>query len=166
MSGQSERRRRRQGLVAALMLAASLTAQAESDSGALEVTAKVLARTGCRFSSGSFPVLNFGSIDQSSTTNATAATTATVSCRGNILSFFNIVVDNGANSGGTGARRLRHQTLASELMPYALTVSPTTGWFLFTGSRTINITGTITPANFQSVAAGPYTDSVTLTLNP
>lgn len=167
MGGQSERRRRRQALLATLMAAASLAAQAASDGGTMAVTAKVVGRTGCLFVNAGSPTLDFGTIDQASTANATAATTITVRCRGNMVANWRITADNGLNPSGTGTRRMRHQTDASQLMPYALTISPASGRFwLFwgAGTTTVNLTGSITPANFQPVAAGPYSDSVTLTL--
>ncbi|MEJ8839032.1 spore coat protein U domain-containing protein [Ramlibacter sp. AN1133] len=167
MGGRSERgRRRRAALLAALMLAGSLSAHAASDSGALTVTATVVGRTGCLFLNSSNPTLDFGVIDQASTANATAATTVTVRCRGNIFVNWSIAVDNGLNPTGTGVRRLRHESIAGELMPYTLTVTPTNGFFfLFAGSRTIDVTGSIAPANFQPAAAGAYSDTVKLTLN-
>jgi len=166
MGGQSERRGHR-GLLAAVMLAASLAAHAGSSTGALPVTATVMSRTGCLFLNSSNPRLDFGTIDQASASNATAATTVTVRCRGNLLTRWTLTVDDGLYSTGTNARRLRHATMTGELMPYALTVTPTAGWSVLFGASntTIDITGSITPANFQTVAAGDYSDTVKLTLN-
>jgi spore coat protein U-like protein len=168
MGGQSERRRRRGALLAALLLAGSLAAHAGKDSDAMSVSATVVARTGCLFvNNGSPALLNFGQIDQASLANATATAQVTVRCRGNFWVTWSLAADNGLNPAGT-VRRMRNDTIATELMPYTLGFS-TTGatWLLLWAGRqaTINITGTITPANFRSVAAGDYSDTVKLTLN-
>lgn len=169
MGGRSERRRRRGALLATLMLAGSLAAHAGSDSGALAVSATVVGRTGCLIvNSGSPALLDFGTIDQASTANATANAQLTVRCRGNVLVRWTLSADNGLNPGGTGVRRMRNDAIPGELMPYTLALSPTSAtWLLLWGSRnaTINLTGTVTPANFQSAAAGDYSDTVKLTLD-
>jgi spore coat protein U-like protein len=169
MGGQSERRRRRGALLATLMLAGSLAAHAGSDGGAVAVSANVMAKTGCLFvNNGSPALLNFGQIDQASLANATASTTVTIRCRGNLFVTWGVTADTGLNPTGTGVRRMRNDAVPGELMPYSLTLTSASGSILlFWGgaTRTIGITGTITPASFQSVAAGDYSDSVKLTLN-
>lgn len=166
MGGQGERRVC-QGLLAAVMLAAGLAAHAASSSGAMPVTAKVASKTGCLILNAGSPRLDFGTIDQASTANATATTTVVVRCRGNLVVHWTLGADNGLNPTGAGVRRLRHATIAGELMPYTLGLSPDDGWSILfgTSNTTVTLSGTITPANFQSVASGDYTDSVKLTLN-
>lgn len=170
MGGQSDRRGRGRALLASLMLVASLSAQAASDTGTLAVSATVMARTGCLFLNSSNPVLAFGVIDQAAPSpgNVTASTQVTVRCRGNFWVNWSLSLNDGVNPSGTGARRLRHATLPTELMPYTLTATPTSGsWLLFWAGRqaTINISGTIMPADYLPVAAGDYSDTVTLTLS-
>lgn len=167
MAGRSGRRRRCGIALAALLLAGSLSAQAASDSGTLAVSATVMARTGCLFVNNGTPTpLNFGAIDQASTANATATAQVTIRCRGNFWVTWSLTADSGLNPNGT-QRRLKNDT-GTDLMPYALNFSSTTAtWLLFWGGRTatINISGTITPANFGPVSAGDYSDTVKLTLN-
>jgi len=167
MLGQSARRKRLQALLASLLLAAGTVSHAASDNSPLAVSATVMARTGCLFvNNGSPTPLDFGTIDQASASNATATAQVTIRCRGNFWVTWTLTADNGQNPSG-GMRRLRNEVAPTELIPYTLSLSSTTAtWLLFwTGrSATINVTGTITPANFQSVAPGDYSDTVRLTV--
>ena len=165
MEGHDERRMRRRGLLATILLAASLAAQAASDGGPLGVSATVQPKTGCTIWGGTTLTLAFGLIDPMSGTNATAATSTTIRCRGNVASLVVIVVDGGLSPTGGGVRQLRHTTVATELIPYALTVSPQVISIPKNTDQTIDITGSIAPADFQSAAAGSYSDTVVLSIN-
>lgn len=167
MASRNERRRRRGVALATLLLASALPAHAATDGATVGVSATVMARTGCLFvNNGSPTPLDFGTIDQTSLSNATAAAQVTIRCRGNFWVTWSLTADNGLNASGT-QRRLKN-VAGSDLMPYSLNFSSTGAtWLLFwTGrSTTVDVTGTITPANFGSVAAGDYNDTVRLTLN-
>jgi spore coat protein U-like protein len=62
---------------------------------------------------------------------------------------------------------MQHATIATEYIPYTLTLSPLTG----SGSGkatpiTLNISGTITNANYINAAAGNFADTVVITITP
>lgn len=149
----------------ALMLAASLTAQA-AGSSSLAVSAVLLSKSNCKFAAGAM-VLDFGTLNPSSTSNATATATKGFSCEGAApIATFTISAGNGLHSTGPGARRLQHATLATEFMAYALTLSPTSATVLKGSAQTLTVTGTIVPADFQNSPAGVYSDTVIITLTP
>lgn len=168
MGKRSEQGKRRRALLLASLMLAGGAAQAAGDNATLAVSATVMARTGCLFvNNGSPTPLDFGPLDQASTANAIANAQVTIRCRGNFWVTWTLSADTGLNPAGS-QRRLRNDVMPTELMPYNLSLSSTGAtWLLFwTGrSATINITGTITPANFQSVAPGDYSDTVRLTLS-
>lgn len=165
MERHDERNRRRRCLLATILLATSVAAQAASDGGALAVSATVQPTTGCKFFGGTTLTLAFGLIDPMSGTNATAATSTTIRCRGNVPSLVVVAVDGGLNPTGGGMRQLHHETLATERIPYALNVSPQVITIPKNADQTIAITGSIAPADFESAATGSYSDTVILSIN-
>lgn len=153
-------------LGAALLLGAGLSAQAATSSGALAVTATVLSKNVCKFTTANLN-LPFGTIDPRLTTNATVTVTSTFKCTGSATTAaYLITANDGLWSTGTDARRMRHATTTTEFMPYGLTVSPMTGMVPRNVNQVLTITGTVLPADYQNRLSGAYSDTVVLTLTP
>ncbi|MEJ5989620.1 spore coat protein U domain-containing protein [Ramlibacter sp. PS3R-8] len=153
-------------LAAALLLGSGLSAQAGTSSGTLAVTATVLSKNNCRFATSSLNV-PFGTIDPGLTSNATVTVTSTFRCVGSAATAaYLISVDDGLWATGTNARRMRHATTTTEFMPYALSVSPTTGTVAKNVDETFTIIGTVLPVDYQNRLSGAYSDTVVLTLTP
>jgi spore coat protein U-like protein len=152
-------------LVVAWLLAIGTSAMA--DTGALVVTATVVSKGVCKFQTGP-ATLAFGTIDPASGTAKTATATIQVRCTGagsNPNVTYSLVADNGANASG-GVRRVRHATLASEVMAYSLAFSPASATIAKNTTVDITVSGKILPADFQNVASGAYSDTVKLDLYP
>ena len=73
------------------------------------------------------------------------------------------VNNDGVNSPGPGLLALKHTSLA-DTMQYTLVLTNTgSGTGFGAGAQTLTLTGTIVQAQFQNAAAGPYSDTVTIT---
>ena len=154
------------GLLAALLLGSGLAAQAAQATATLGVTATVVSKNVCKFATNNLDV-PFGTIDPSLATNKTVTVTTTFKCAGSSpTATFAITVNDGLFSTGTNARRMRHATIATEFMPYDLTVSPLSGSVTKNVNQTVTVTGTVLPADYQNRSAGGYSDTVVLTLTP
>jgi spore coat protein U-like protein len=116
--------------------------------------------------------LNFGTIDPSSAVNATATATFTMQCTNGTTST--AATDNNGLHLLAGTKRMQHSVTATAFLPYAIGYSGDSGFagagFGGAASKTITITGTITPAQFQTAlvttGAQLYADTVTITVNP
>ena len=116
--------------------------------------------------------LNFGTIDPTGGSNATASTTFVMKCSNGTTSTA-ATDDNGLHFSGT--KRMVHSVTATAFLPYAIAYSGDVG-FAGAGfggaaaSQTVTINGTITPAQFSgalaTTGAQVYTDTVTITVNP
>lgn len=136
----------------------------------LPVTAKVSGT--CNVTTGP-GTLNFGTIDPSSGSNATATQTFVMKCSNGTVST--AATDDGGLHNVAGQKQMVHSANGAAFLPYGITYSNDTG---FTGagfgaaaaSQTVTINGTITPAQFQNVVATTgaqsYNDTVTITVNP
>lgn len=155
------------GLLAAVLLVGSgWSAHAGTSSGVLGVTATVLSKNVCKFVTPNVNV-PFGTIDPSLSTNATVTVSTTFKCTGSApTAAYMITVNDGLWSTGVNARRMRHATITTEFMPYALSISPLTGTVAKNVNETLTITGTVLPADYQNRSSGAYSDTVVLTLTP
>ena len=61
---------------------------------------------------------------------------------------------------------MQHTTIATEFLPYSLSLSPTSATVLRLVEQTLTVTGTIQPFQFQNAASGVYRDTVVITLTP
>lgn len=130
------------------------------------VTATVLSKSQCKFQGSTTPALAFGSINPSSNTNAIATATLTLRCLGSANpAAYVLTHDSGLYELGVNQNRMKHLTL-NEYLPYAFTLSPSSGTIPKNVDQPIIITGTVTPANFQNAALGSYADTVVVTLLP
>lgn len=151
------------GACAALALA---TSAAAAGSQGVTVSAVVLANSNCRFTTASPSALDFGTIDPSSSANATASVTIGYRCNGgSAIVTWGMSANNGLYPAGPGAQRMRHATNLAQYLPYSLNM-PASGTVPRNTNQTMTLTGTVTPAAFQTAAAGSYADTVVLTIAP
>jgi hypothetical protein len=114
----------------------------------------------CRFTQAA-STLPFGNLDPFSTGNATTTVTLTINCSGSQGTWF-MTSDNGRYYNGA-TKRMRHQTVLTEYLPYTVTFSPTTG---NKQAHTITGSGIILNSSYINAYVGNYSDSVTLTIMP
>lgn len=131
------------------------------DTNTVTVTANVVGT--CKFLSTT-STLAFGPLDPSSGADVNANTSVQFWCTKN--ASYTITDDDGLYELLNGTQSMKHSSL-NEYIPYSFSYSPTSG----TGSGrtapiTLNISGTVTFANYQNAAAGEYSDTVILTINP
>jgi spore coat protein U-like protein len=152
-----------------LPLAASLACAGAgaAQTGTLPVSAVVLSKSNCSITGGGALSLDFGNIDPAATANATASLTTTIRCVGSAAqATYSFAADSGQHALGVGNRRMQHATVATEFLWYSLAISPASATIPKGATQVITITGTITPAQFQDVRAGSYSDRVAITLTP
>ena len=155
-------------LVAALGAAAaalSLPAPA-ADSYSLIVTATVQGI--CKFTQASGQTLTFtnnasGGIDPSVAANATANATIAYKCTsGTAPSTF-----TGVGANDTGGNHVVKNGTNSMIYTVTLTGGGAgDGFGAGSTNKTVAVAGTILPAQFQSAAAGTYTDTLVVTIAP
>jgi spore coat protein U-like protein len=152
-------------LAASCALAVATSAVA-SGSQAVNIAAVVLGNSNCRFTTASPSALDFGTIDPSSAVSATASVTIGYRCNGgSAIVAWNIVANDGLYPAGAGAQRMRHAATLTQYLPYSLSL-PANGTAPRNTNRTMTLTGTVTPAAFQTAIAGSYADTVVLTITP
>ncbi len=133
---------------------------------ALAVTATVLSKNVCQFSS-STAALNFGSLNPAVGTNATATTSVQFICHGSAATAAYLVSQNsGLYKTAPNANRMRHQTVITQFLPYSLALSPATGTAPKNVTQTLTITGTVRASDYQDAYVGSYADTVVLTIVP
>lgn len=151
--------------VAATLLSVAAGA-ALADTQSLSVQAAVVGV--CKFNTGQSPVLTLTNdplgIDPSSTTSATGTVDVLYRCTNNTSATVSSAVTGSRTLTGSG-------TAAGQTMTYTLAFdSGATGLgsgFGAAGSDiTLTVSGTITATNFQGKRAGPYAETVTLTVTP
>ena len=144
-------------LAAVLATSAGLTFAAGTQT--LAVTANVQGI--CKFSATSTP-LAFGSIDPSLTTDKVVTANVLYKCTNKTASL------GVTPATGTNARSMAGPTLADTLA-YTLAFAGDTQTGSGFGSGkdlTLVVTGTITALQYQNVAAGVYSENVTLNITP
>ncbi|WP_427913847.1 spore coat protein U domain-containing protein [Ramlibacter sp. MMS24-I3-19] len=131
------------------------------------MTASILSKSNCKFKTITPNTLDFGTINPTSSTSATATlATWTFACGGSApTASFAITADNGLHNAGS-IKQMQHSTVTTELLPYSLDVSPATGNAARGAIVTLTITGTVLPADFKNAIAGAYSDKVKVTLTP
>jgi len=80
---------------------------------------------------------------------------------------YTITDDLGQHEAGPGGPfRMQHATIPTEFIPYSFTYTATGTGNGQTNPITMNIASTVLSASYTSAAAGSYTDTVRLTINP
>lgn len=154
--------------LALMALLASLAGCLPTDSALsapLAVSAVVLSNTNCRFQTGP-ATLPFGTIDPTSSANATASVSIRFWCFGFPGTTYSLTAGNGLHSPGAGLRRVRNNAAPTEFMAYTLAISPASGNLPWLSVQNITISGTIVPTEFQNARTGAYSDTVVLSLEP
>lgn len=146
-------------VVASLAFTAGLAAAADSQT--LAVTASVTSM--CKFSAASTP-LAFGAIDPSLASDKTVTANVLYKCTKGTPSA-GVTTTGGLTRNMTGVSPLVNaDTLAYTL---AFTGGTQVGAGFGAGNdRTLVVTGTITPAQYNDAAAGSYSENVTLNITP
>lgn len=125
------------------------------------VTANVVGT--CKFNSAT-STLAFGALDPSSGVDVNASTTTTFWCTKN--ASYSITDDDGLYEVVARSQSMKHASL-TEYIPYTFSYSPTKGTGQGrTTNITLNISGTVTFANYQNASAGDYADTVVLSITP
>lgn len=146
-----------------------------ADSNSLSVTATVITRGSCSFTSHT-SALNFGNLDPSNSSDVTASTTISFTCfRGvRILIwwfYFNMTYyiddDDGQHETSSHGHRMIH-TSGTEYLPYSLTLNPQSENVSGNPSisHTLTITGTVRGEDYQNAMMGNYQDSVVVSIVP
>lgn len=130
-----------------------------ADTNTLTVQANIVGT--CKFSTAT-STLNFGALDPSSASDASASTTVNFWCTKN--ASYTVTDNNGSNYL---APNRRMKDAGTDYIPYGLTYSPATG----SGSGkttpiTLTLTGTVVNANYVNAPVGNYSDTVILSIAP
>jgi len=133
-----------------------------ADTNTVTVTANVVGT--CRFNSGT-STLGFGALDPGIGGDVNASTSVDFWCTKN--ADYSVTDNDGLYETGPNANRMRHATTLTEYVPYSFSYSPTTGSGNGrTSPITLDISGTVTFANYQNAAAGDYADTVVISITP
>jgi spore coat protein U-like protein len=139
----------------------------------LAVTAQVLNKTGCFFIAPTTP-MNFGNIDPSLNTNATATANIVIRCNGNKATTAMQIARDGGQNVLANNLRMKHATSATDFLPYSLNLAGAnwgTGLFIIgtipsNANYSFTLGGTVLPADYRPALLGGYTDNVVLTITP
>lgn len=134
----------------------------------LTIGTTILGVGNCRFQAPGPTLLDFGTIDPSSATNATASVNIQFRCTGggaNPTIIWYVASDWGQHETGPGAPRMRHTGDPSKYLAYSLNL-PASGTTSKNTVTNLTVNGTIQVADFANAVAGTYTDSVVLTISP
>ena len=132
----------------------------------LSVTATVISKSNCKFSTGTSS-LNFGTLDPGNPSDSTVNTAVTFRCAGSApIATYAIGHDSGLYETGVNAPRMRHATIPTEYLPYTLTLNPSSGSAPRNVNQTLTISGTVQGAVFQNAYAGDYADTVVISITP
>ncbi len=136
------------------------------DLGNVTVSGVVLSKNNCRFNSNNV-TLSFGNIDGTTSSNATVSTNITFRCGGSTpLATFAISDNGGLYNTGNGQKRMRHQTVVTEFLPYTMNYTPNNGTIPRNTNTNLTIIATISANDIGNAIAGTYTDTVILSIVP
>lgn len=139
---------------------------ADAASNTLVVGATVISKSNCKFNSATSALI-FGALDPGSTTDAVKTTSVNFICHGSApMATYAISTDDGLHESGPGANRMKNTAVPTEYLPYALSLTPTSGTVPKNETRTLTITGTVTSQNYRSAYTGDYADTVVISLTP
>jgi hypothetical protein len=152
---------------------AVFSAPAQAANSTLTVSAQVLNKTGCFFIAPTTP-MNFGNIDSSLNTNATANANLVIRCNGNKATTAMQIARDAGQNVLTNNLRMKHATSATNFLPYSLNLNGVTwgvGLFIIgtipsNANYPITLGGTVLPADYRPALMGGYTDNVVLTITP
>lgn len=153
-------------LLAALILLSLSVEGWGAGVGSLSVTATVLSKSNCRFTTTT-GALNFGGIDSGGAADISATTSLSFRCNGSeAIATFLISDDDGLNETAIDAYRMGHTTLAGNFLPYQMSYTPTSSSVPRGAVQTLAITGTVRSSDYRVAVAGAYSDTVILSILP
>lgn len=156
----------------AVVAACAATTALAADTGSVPVSAVLVSRNNCKFSTATktltISVKNDATgIDPTLTSVASGSATATFTCNGNSNSAtFVVGANDGAHSVTPGVRRMQHSTLLTSFLPYSLSFSPASATVPKGTSVNVVITATVLASDYSVAAAGTYSDTVGVTVSP
>lgn len=128
---------------------------------AVNVSATILSKNLCKFNSNK-AALDFGTLDPSIPVTRSVSTTISFVCNGSALEATYSISDN----GGLNGYRMVHETDAAQVIPYTLSLSPTSGNAPKSVDQILTIDGSIEGVDYQTALVGSYSDTVTITIDP
>ncbi len=132
-----------------------------ADTNTLTVTASVTGT--CKFSAAA-STLNFGALDPSTPVAVNGSASPQFWCTKGVTTD---LITAGLGLNPAGSTRQMKDSVSLELIPYSLVLTPDGATNQGPASpRTLNIAGTVAAADYTGKAAGNYSDTVVLTLNP
>jgi hypothetical protein len=153
-------------VLCAVLVAGGLQAHAATSSGIVAVSATVVSQNQCKFNTTNL-TLALGTIDPRSPLATSQSVTTTITCVGNAANATYFITSNdGLYSTAVNSPRMRHVSLPTQFMPYALAITPASATIPKNVAQTITITGTVLSADVQTLAPGGYSDTVVITLTP
>lgn len=148
-------------LLKIFLISILLSLTAESWGAVVSVSATVLSKSNCRFTTTT-GTLAFGIIDPAGTTDVTATSSLGFRCNGSAPIATFLISDN----GGLNASQMSHVTLAGIFLPYQMSYTPTSASVPRGVAQTLTITGTVQRSDYQTAAIGDYSDTVILSIIP
>ena len=163
------RSRAARSFAAGILLAAAFLAAAPAFAGSsavVTVSAVILTRSNCQFSTKA-ATLAFGNLDPGNPVDVTVSASIGYRCNGGPpMSVFLVTDDDGLFETGPGGNRMQHAILPGTYLPYAFSLSPVSGTVPRNTPQTLTVTGTVRGPDYQSAAAGDYSDTVLVSINP
>jgi spore coat protein U-like protein len=155
-------------LVLGVLLAGMAASPARAaDTKSLAVTAVVLSRSSCQFSTSTAATLDFGTLNPASGSTVVQSTSFNARCTGSANpATFLITQNSGLYKTGPDQNRMRHVSAATELIPYTLAISPSSGTVPKNQTFPVTVTGKVLGPGYQNAQFGNYSDTVVLTINP
>jgi spore coat protein U-like protein len=133
------------------------------------VSATVLSKSKCKFNEKG-ATLAFGDLDPISHPDITRTAYLTFECNGPATIATYAITDNdGENPNGPNANRMAHENIVGAYLPYSFSLSPTSGSVEKTKGGTspsLTVSGTLLGDDYSTAQAGPYSDTVIITINP
>lgn len=153
-------------VLASLFLVVLFAATGAAHAATLSVSAVILSKSICRFQAKAV-ALDFGTLDAGNPVPVNTSVTIGFVCQGSVdPASYAISDDDGLFETGPDANRMQHAIDPTQFIPYGLTLSTTSGTAPKLVGQTLTLSATVDGADYQYVAAGTYTDSVTLSINP
>jgi spore coat protein U domain-containing protein, fimbrial subunit CupE1/2/3/6 len=154
-------------VLAALGVGLSVLPAGAADTKQLSVTAVVLSKSNCKFSTNTASNLDFGTLNPASGSTVVQSTSFNARCEGSANpATFTITQNSGLHETGPGLNRMRHVSVATEFIPYSLAINPSSGTVPKGEIFPITVTGTVLGPSYQNALVGNYSDTVVLTIDP
>jgi spore coat protein U-like protein len=153
-------------LFAVTAVVLSAPAAGHAATGTITVTAVVLAKNQCAISTDNLN-LDFGALDPVNPVDINLDSSIDFSCTGNAgTTSISVSDDDGRYETGIDLNRMRHVQVATEFIPYSLTITPLSGDVPNDVGQSLGLTLFISGADYKYAFSGAYEDTVVVTLEP